>query len=112
MGLYGLGPTVGPAVGPIAGGFMTGAVGWKWIFVLVAGVCALSAAVGVPLLRETYAPVIRERLVRAGARREEGGGGRREGREGWAYVWTAMTRPFLLLTTNLVCFVLSLYLAV
>ncbi len=35
MGLYTLGPTLGPIFGPVAGGFLTGAKGWRWLMWLL-----------------------------------------------------------------------------
>ncbi len=35
MSLYSLGPIIGPAVGPVAGGFLSQAKGWRWIFWLL-----------------------------------------------------------------------------
>lgn len=32
LSLYTLGPVCGPAIGPIAGGFLSEAKGWRWIF--------------------------------------------------------------------------------
>jgi MFS family permease len=30
---FSLGPLLGPVVGPVAGGFVTQALGWRWVFV-------------------------------------------------------------------------------
>ena len=35
MGIYALGPTLGPILGPVAGGWMTGAKGWRWLMWLL-----------------------------------------------------------------------------
>ena len=35
MGIYSLGPTLGPIFGPVAGGFLTGAKGWRWLMWLL-----------------------------------------------------------------------------
>jgi MFS family permease len=35
MGIYALGPTLGPIFGPVAGGFLTGAKGWRWLMWLL-----------------------------------------------------------------------------
>jgi multidrug resistance protein len=32
ISLYSLGPVSGPAIGPVAGGFLSQAKGWRWIF--------------------------------------------------------------------------------
>lgn len=115
MALYSLGPLLGPAIGPIAGGFITQTVGYKYIFVVIGGLCALSCIVGVPLLRETYAPVIRQRIA------EETGDPEKAALSHphlaaahgskWHLIWVNLTRPFVLLTRSFVCFVLSFYMA-
>ena len=35
MSLYSMGPVIGPAIGPVAGGFLSQAKGWRWIFWLL-----------------------------------------------------------------------------
>jgi multidrug resistance protein len=42
ISLYTLGPVLGPAIGPVAGGFLTQAKGWRWIFWILAIVVCLS----------------------------------------------------------------------
>lgn len=40
LSFYTLGPILGPAVGPVAGGFLSQAKGWRWIFwILTIFVC-------------------------------------------------------------------------
>ena len=41
IALYSLGPVLGPAIGPVAGGFLSQAKGWRWIFWLLAIVVSL-----------------------------------------------------------------------
>jgi multidrug resistance protein len=36
MSIYGLGPLLGPVIGPIAGGYLSQAQGWRWVFWLLA----------------------------------------------------------------------------
>ncbi|EEB96934.1 hypothetical protein MPER_03842 [Moniliophthora perniciosa FA553] len=60
MALYTLGPRMGPVVGPIAGGFLS-TVGVKYIFIVIGSLSALASVIGIPLLRETYGPVVRAR---------------------------------------------------
>ncbi|CCM06195.1 uncharacterized protein FIBRA_08438 [Fibroporia radiculosa] len=112
MAVFTIGPLVAPVVGPIAGGFITETIGFKYVFVIIAGLCFLAGLFGIPFLRETYAPVIRLR------RAKRSGDAERAIRELFPEydnklqrMWADMTRPFILLTRSLVCFVLSLYLA-
>ncbi|EJD54512.1 MFS general substrate transporter [Auricularia subglabra TFB-10046 SS5] len=115
MGMYSLGPLIGPIVGPVAGGFIVDGIGFKWIFVIVSAMAGLSLIVGLPLLRETYAPVIIERRALRRAKEAEAAG------QPPAKVpkppplgqvlWINLTRPFILLTRSLTCFMLSFYTA-
>ena len=115
MAVYSLGPLVGPAVGPIAGGFISETIGYKYVFIVISGLCGIAAAIGIPFLRETYAPVIRLRLALKSADPEaaarshphlvQNHGGK------WHLIWVNLHRPFILLTQSFVCFVLSLYMA-
>jgi multidrug resistance protein len=36
MSIWALGPLLGPCIGPVAGGFLTEAAGWRWVFWLIA----------------------------------------------------------------------------
>lgn len=115
MAVYSLGPLIGPAVGPIAGGFIAETIGFKYIFIVISAVSGVAAALGIPFLRETYAPVIRLRIAKHAADPEKAAemhphlvrnhGGKLR------LMWINLSRPFILLTRSLVCFVLSLYMA-
>ena len=115
MAVYSLGPLIGPAVGPIAGGFIAETIGFKYIFIVISAVSGVAAAFGIPFLRETYAPVIRLRIAKHAVDPEKAAqmhphlvqnhGGKLH------LMWINLTRPFILLTRSLVCFVLSLYMA-
>ena len=51
MGLYTLGPTLGPIFGPVAGGFLTGAKGWRWLMWLLLIVVSRSIVLNAGLFR-------------------------------------------------------------
>ncbi|KAI0650616.1 multidrug resistance protein 4 [Trametes meyenii] len=116
MALYSLGPLLGPVVGPVAGGFIAETIGFKYIFVLVAGLAAISAAFGIPFLRETYHPIIRLRRAKQSSDPEaaaqlhphlvadHGGSALKR-------IWVDMTRPFILLVKSIICLLLSVYMA-
>ncbi|KAJ7588113.1 major facilitator superfamily domain-containing protein [Mycena floridula] len=110
MSIYTLGPLMGPALGPIAGGFLVQSVGVKYVFIVIAGVSALGSFFAIPLLQETYAPVIRlRRALRQGD--VEGAKRHMVHSSGWDFIWVNLTRPVMLLTRSLICFMLSLYMA-
>ncbi|KAF8748479.1 multidrug resistance protein 4 [Rhizoctonia solani] len=58
MSLFSLGPLMGPIIGPIAGGFITQNVGYPWVFKIISIVAGIATIFGIPLLQETYAPVL------------------------------------------------------
>ena len=115
MAVYSLGPLIGPAVGPIAGGFIAETIGFKYIFIVIAATCGLAGALGIPLLRETYAPVIRFRIAKSSPDPEKTAMMhphlvQNHGSE-LHLIWVNLSRPFILLTRSFVCFLLSLYMA-
>ncbi|KAI0079771.1 multidrug resistance protein 4 [Panus rudis PR-1116 ss-1] len=117
MAIYSLGPLLGPAIGPIASGFITQSVGYKWIFVVIGGLGGVASALGLPFLRETYGPVIRLRIAKKMGDPEKAKAmhPHLEAVHGPGHqlhlVWTNVTRPFILLTRSLTCFLLSFYMA-
>lgn len=113
------------------GGYVTEALGIKWMFIIIASklqpsidlipssrivtvMCAASSAIGIPLLRETYAPVVRWRLAKkrgdmeAAARLDPSVLAVKGGSKG-RIIWQNLSRPIVLLTRSYVCFTLSLY---
>ncbi|KAJ3828255.1 major facilitator superfamily domain-containing protein [Lentinula raphanica] len=113
MAIYSLGPLIGPAVGPVAGGFIAQTIGPKYVFIVIAAACGVSLVVGVPLLKETYAPVIRLRRARAEGDLEKAKHfhGSMSNMSKWEYLWLNLSRPVILLSRSFICFILSLYMA-
>ncbi|KAI5834714.1 MFS general substrate transporter [Schizophyllum commune Tattone D] len=114
MGAFSMGPLIGPVVGPIAGGFIAQTVGVKWVFIVIACLNGVAAAVGIPLLRETYHPILRKRIakrngdverLRVDPVVEEAGMSKVE------IIWVNIQRPIMLLFGDVICFLLSLYMA-
>ncbi|KAB8242349.1 major facilitator superfamily domain-containing protein [Aspergillus flavus] len=58
MSLYGLGPLLGPVIGPIAGGYLSQAQGWRWVFWLLAIVSGVAVILVLFVLSESYEPVL------------------------------------------------------
>ncbi|KDQ64730.1 hypothetical protein JAAARDRAFT_28372 [Jaapia argillacea MUCL 33604] len=115
MAAYSLGPLIGPAIGPIIGGFVAQNIGFKYIFVIISGLCALASGLAIPLLRETYAPVIRMRRDKRSADPEKAAMKHphltQEHKSKLHVLWLNLSRPFVLLTRSFICFILSLYMA-
>ncbi|KAK7437926.1 hypothetical protein VKT23_018361 [Stygiomarasmius scandens] len=113
MALYSLGPLIGPAIGPVAGGFIAQTIGEKYVFIIIASLSAVSLAIGVPLLRETYAPIIRRRRALSSGDPEKAQHyrGPMGDMGGLQYIWVNLIRPPMLLFGSLICFLLSSYMA-
>jgi hypothetical protein len=102
-------------LGPIAGGFIAQSIGVKYVFIVVSVLNGIAALIGIPLLRETYAPVIRLRMALKSADPEKAA------REHPALaathhsklyiLWINLSRPAIMLTCSFLCFILSLYMA-
>ncbi|KAI6034233.1 hypothetical protein PISMIDRAFT_670643 [Pisolithus microcarpus 441] len=115
MALYTIGPLIGPAIGPIIGGFISQTIGTQYVFYLITGLCGLAAALAIPLLRETYAPVVRLRKFKHSMDLEEKAVvhsiATQVSENKWNHLWTNIARPMLILTRSFICFILSLYMA-
>ncbi|KAJ1547218.1 hypothetical protein HK405_006436 [Cladochytrium tenue] len=93
---------LGPTVGPIASGFMTQALSWRWIFYILSILDVIIQLAGFVWFKETYAPVILTKRAKA----------RGQPRLKIAYfslVWTNIERPFILLFTQPIVFVIAIY---
>lgn len=106
---------LGPVVGPVAGGFIAQTVGVKYVFIAIACACAVASILGIPLLSETYAPVIRLRLAEKSLDPEKAAQGHPallQAHGSKLYVlWLNLSRPAILITHSLICFMLSLYMS-
>ncbi|KIY70471.1 MFS general substrate transporter [Cylindrobasidium torrendii FP15055 ss-10] len=113
MAMYTLGPLIGPVVGPIAGGFVANSIGAHYVFVIISGLCAVSALIGIPFLRETYAPIVRARLAKNAGDVEKAHHVQHphDNSSKIGYLWVNLSRPVILLTRSFVCLILSLYMA-
>ncbi|KAG1755713.1 major facilitator superfamily domain-containing protein [Suillus lakei] len=115
MAIYSIGPMIGPAIGPVMGGFIAESVGVQYVFYVIAAISGVAAILGIPFMRETYAPVIRLRLNNVALDPEKTSVGHpaltahHMGK--WSYLWVNLKRPVILLTRSFICFILSLYMA-
>ncbi|KAJ7269851.1 major facilitator superfamily domain-containing protein [Mycena rebaudengoi] len=117
MAIYTLGPLVGPVVGPIAGGFICQAVGIKYVFITLAAVTGFSSLIGIPILRhvklsrETYGPLLQLKSATRSTDPEKPLAQTEKPPRTWSYIWINLSRPLSLLFKSLICFMLSLYMA-
>lgn len=63
MAGFTIGPLLGPIIGPVAGGFLSAAKGWRWVFWVLAIAAGFVTIVMLILMRETYAPIVLQRKV-------------------------------------------------
>lgn len=64
MAAFSAAPFIGPAIGPLAGGFLSDAVGWRWLYwltLILSGIVWALISFTVP---ETYAPTILARRAK------------------------------------------------
>src|SRR6266699_7007825 len=64
VSVWSLGPLLGPSVGPVAGGFLSQAAGWRWIFWVLAITSGVITTASFLVLRETYPATLLERKTR------------------------------------------------
>ncbi|KAJ8523509.1 hypothetical protein ONZ45_g32 [Pleurotus djamor] len=110
MAVFTLGPLLGPVIGPIAGGFVSQTIGPKYVFIIIAGLCAVAAAIGIPFLHETYAPILQLRRSKLPTDYEKGVAPPAL-KDNLHHLWLNISRPAVLLTRSFICFMLSLYMA-
>jgi MFS family permease len=114
MAIYTMGPLIGPVIGPIAGGFIAETIGFKWVFIIISIIGGVASILGILLLRETYHPVLRARLVKqcvsdnqkAKELVDTTGNGLSKGE----ILWINMTRP-IAMCKSFILFILSLFMA-
>lgn len=114
MSVYTLGALLGPVIGPIAGGYIAQTLGIKYVFLVIAAFALLATTVGIILLRETYAPVIRCRRTTRSFDSENLPGlpfVNQAQENKLQYIWINLRRPVTLLFRSFVCFSLSLYMS-
>lgn len=115
--VYSLGPLLGPAVGPIIGGWVVQRTGnWRWIFGIASIAAGVTATIGVMILPETYAPRIL--AIKARRLRKETGNPKLHtifDRKGTTFITRLehnMIRPFIMITTQPIIIILSLYMMI
>lgn len=116
MAMFSAAPFLGPTIGLVAGGYLSDAKGWRWLYwiqLIVSGTAYLLISFTVP---ETYAPIILKR--RAAKMRKETGDishvtelelDKRPFKE---RMKVFLVRPFQLLFREPIVFLISLYMSV
>lgn len=115
MAAFSAAPFIGPAIGPLVGGYLS-TLGWRWLYwiqLILSGFAYILIAFTVP---ETYAPTILAR--RARKMRETTGDDKFQSesdldlRPFGERMKEFILRPFQLLFTELIVFLISLYMSV
>src|SRR5882762_2809437 len=105
-------PSIGVCLGPIAGSYITQTLGVRYIFIATSALGGIGSLVGILLLEETYASVIRSRLAERSLDLEKAVHAHTTNNESiWRTIWLNLSRPVILLTRSFICFILGLYLA-
>ncbi|KAF7897275.1 hypothetical protein EAF00_005503 [Botryotinia globosa] len=117
MSIFAAAPFLGPVIGPIVGGFLGESEGWRWVEGLMAIFTGALWIVGTLTIPETYSPVILRRRANKmssmtgkvyKSKIEVDNGSKSLSAE----FKTALSRPWILLFTEPIVFLLSLYLAI
>jgi MFS family permease len=116
MAAFSAAPFLGPAIGPLVGGFIADNLGWRWLYwiqLIIAGAIYVLMVLTVP---ETYAPTIL--LKRARRLRKETGDStyvteqELDSRPLAERLQVYIFRPFQLLFTEIIVFLVTLYMSV
>lgn len=115
ISIYSLAPLLGPAVGPIAGGFIAENTTWRWVFYATTIADAFIQFSGLFFLQETYAPVLLHRkkmmLIKETGNDQLHTEFDRPDRTILNTLKVSLSRPFILLGTQVIVQVLALYMA-
>ena len=115
MSIFALGPLLGPVIGPVAGGYLSEAEGWRWVFWAIAIAGGVAAFFSFIFMRETYPPVLLARKV-ARLRKEQNNPNLRSklasDKTPRAYFKQSLIRPTKMLFRSPIVFALSVYMAV
>ncbi|KAL1306084.1 hypothetical protein AAFC00_004204 [Neodothiora populina] len=116
MAAFSAAPFIGPAIGPLVGGYLSEAVGWRWLYWIQLILSGFAYCVLVLTVPETYAPTILAR--RAKKMRKETGDDKYKSeidldtRPAMERMKIFVLRPFQLLFGELIVFLISLYMSV
>ncbi|GAB7349522.1 hypothetical protein MBLNU459_g0227t1 [Dothideomycetes sp. NU459] len=114
MAIWGLGPLLGPVIGPVAGGYLSGSLGWRWVFWVLAMVSGVCAVLNFLISSESYAPVLLERKA-SRLRKETGNESLRsklhDGLTAKQRFMRAIIRPSKMLIMSPIVLAMSLYMS-
>jgi MFS family permease len=107
-----IGPLLGPVIGPIAGGFLTDAKGWRWVFWILAMASGFFTILSFLFMRETYAVTLLNRKAKR-LRQETGNPNLRSkldsGLSPRDLFWRSIVRPTKMLILSPIVLSMSIY---
>ncbi|KAG9695006.1 MFS transporter, partial [Aureobasidium melanogenum] len=115
--IFSLAPCLGPAIGPLVGGFLGENEGWRWVQGLLAIFAGILWILGSLIVPETYAPVLLRRRAetlskRTGMVYQTKFDAERGPISAKQMVSTVLVRPWILLFTEPIVLLLSIYIAI
>ncbi|VUC20114.1 unnamed protein product [Clonostachys rosea] len=114
MSAFAVGPLLGPIIGPVVGGYVSEALGWRWVFWILSCLSGFITITFFVFSAETYAPVLLERKTKK-LRKETGNMNLRskldEGLLPKDYFVRGIVRPFKMLFFSPICIIAALYVA-
>ncbi|KAH7355047.1 MFS multidrug transporter-like protein [Rhexocercosporidium sp. MPI-PUGE-AT-0058] len=115
ISIYSLAPLLGPAVGPVAGGFIAENTTWRWVFYSTTIADAIIQFAGLFFLQETYAPVLlhrkKKQMIKDTGNEALHTEFDRPDRTIGQTLRVSLSRPFILLFTQVIVQVLAAYMA-
>lgn len=112
MASFSIGPLLGPIIGPVVGGVVTDALGWRWVFWIIAIMSGVLSLVFFFASEETYAPVILARKTKK-LQKETGNDRLRSkldaGLSSADYFKRGILRPFKMLVFSPICIICGFY---
>ena len=112
MASFAIGPLLGPIIGPVVGGVVSDALGWRWVFWIIAIISGVLSSIFFVFAKETYAPVILQRKVQK-LQKETGNMRLRSkldaGLSPADYFKRGILRPFKMLIFSPVCIICGCY---
>lgn len=117
MSIFAAMPFTGPVLGPIVGGFVGETVGWRWVMGVIAIFTGTLWIVGALIVPETYSPVILQRrakkLSKMTGKNYISILEKKQGKTTPAAAFKkSMTRPWVLLFTEPIVLLISIYMAI
>ena len=114
MAIEGIAPLIGPVLGPVIGGYVSQAIGWRWLFWLAAIVAGVTEIGFLAFFRETYKVRILE-IKAARLRKSTGDDSYRSVHHVThtmvGFLTVSVMRPARMLVLSPVIFLLGLYVA-